>query len=548
MSQQKAEAFTLLLETVGSIREIEDDEAIVDRCLKTFCQLGKWDIGQSWFPDVLEGTLVCHDQQVGANLSSDSFTQKSLKTSFRIGEGLPGRVWKDCAPLWISNVCEDVNFPRVLSARQDGITTAFAFPIKRKDSCLGVLEFFSQAPRTVSKPLLGAAEMLGTYLGLVLELRHVKTAVLEAAAPYKDLFDSSHQFMAHLKTDGSIIDINNTAESALGVESSSLVGLKFYEAPWWNSQETKDMVKQAVLEAANGQITRRELEFFDAQHRWSVGVLFLRPVIDAYGKIVYLLAEGFDVTELQLHQQELSQLAVKLAQSNVELTHFASVAAHELQEPLRTIGTFSKYLSEECRGQCGKNAHEFLEMIIDAGSRMRELVNDLLAYAQIDADGQALEPIDAAKCVEEVIATLDKTIKDNQACVLYGSLPYVMSGHVQLTEVFQNLLSNAIKFRRADSPCIEIAAEHKGSYWLFSVKDNGIGIDMVYKDTIFEMFRRLHPQTKYSGTGIGLAICKKIVECSGGQIWVESELDMGSTFFFTLPALDTRSQYCCSPV
>jgi light-regulated signal transduction histidine kinase (bacteriophytochrome) len=166
---------------------------------------------------------------------------------------------------------------------------------------------------------------------------------------------------------------------------------------------------------------------------------------------------------------------------------------------------------------------------------MQDLINGLLAYSRISTRGKTLEPIDSTIVVSNAVHNLHRTITENNAVVTHDPLPVVKADDIQLLQVFQNLIGNAIKYRGTPAPTAHIGAHHMGDYWIFSVSDNGIGIDMQYADRIFTIFQRLHTRKKYEGIGIGLAVCKKIVERHGGKIWVESELEKGSTFYFTLP-------------
>ncbi len=246
-----------------------------------------------------------------------------------------------------------------------------------------------------------------------------------------------------------------------------------------------------------------------------------------------------DITERKGAEKHLKELVDNLARSNRELEQFAYVASHDLQEPLRTVSSFSQLLARRYGGQLGQDADEFIAFIVGGAARMQTLINDLLAFSRVGTRGKALAPVDANDLLKLVIANLEAAIADNHAEVTSDPLPQVMADKTQLAQVLQNLIGNAIKFRQAGRPPrIHIAAARNKHEWEFSVRDNGIGIDPQYFDRIFVIFQRLHGLDKYPGTGIGLAICKKIVERHGGRMRVESTPDQGSTFFFTLPAAD----------
>ncbi len=233
-------------------------------------------------------------------------------------------------------------------------------------------------------------------------------------------------------------------------------------------------------------------------------------------------------TALRNQQQEL-------ARSNAELQQFAYVASHDLQEPLRMIISYLELLERRYKGQLDAKADRFIGFAVDGATRMQTLINDLLSYSRVGTQGQAFKTVDCAKILEGVLANLQVAIAQSHAAITHDPLPAVHGDPSQLTQLFQNLIGNAIKFRRAEPPQVHVGVESAPGKWLFSVQDNGIGMETQYFDQIFIIFQRLHSRSEYSGTGIGLAVCKKIVERHGGTLWVESQLGHGSTFYFSLP-------------
>jgi signal transduction histidine kinase len=229
------------------------------------------------------------------------------------------------------------------------------------------------------------------------------------------------------------------------------------------------------------------------------------------------------------------QAEEELARSNRDLEQFAYVASHDLQEPLRMVATYTQLLAERYQGKLDENADKYIHYAVDGAMRMQTLVQDLLAFSRVGREGNIAILVDVNLAVQAALINLQGTIQDSNAQVQFGELPSIVAEQSQLTQLFQNLISNAIKFRGKEPPRITISAEKRDREWVLSVADNGIGIAPEYAETIFVIFKRLHTQEEYAGSGIGLAICKKVVEQHSGRIWMESEPGKGSTFKVALP-------------
>lgn len=238
--------------------------------------------------------------------------------------------------------------------------------------------------------------------------------------------------------------------------------------------------------------------------------------------------------DLNKAQTEIKRKIQELARSNEELARFAYVASHDLQEPLRMVTSYVRLLEKRYKGRMDKDADDFIHFAVDGAVRMQKLIDDLLTYSRVGTKGKPLEPVESAKALQDALHNLDVVIREKGAVVTHLALPRVMADETQLVQLFQNLIGNAVKFCDQTSPRVHVAAERQGREWAFSVHDNGIGIDMRYEEKIFQVFQRLHPKDQYPGTGIGLAVCRKIVERHGGRMWVDSHPGHGSTFYFTL--------------
>jgi len=263
----------------------------------------------------------------------------------------------------------------------------------------------------------------------------------------------------------------------------------------------------------------------------------ISAIRDPKGNFLYLLAMLNDITERKQAEDHLKAALAELERSNKELEMFAYVASHDLQEPLRLVSAYTQLLMQRYRAKLDAGADPIVGFITEGVSRMQRLIQDLLAYSRVNTRPKAFGRADCEKVLVQTLTNLSVTIREQQAVVTHDPLPAIKGDEVQLGQLFQNLIGNAIKFRRQEPPSVHLSARKTddGAAWLFSVRDNGIGIEAEFYERIFIIFQRLHNRTKYSGTGIGLAICKRIVERHGGRIWVESKKDQGSAFSFTIP-------------
>jgi PAS domain S-box-containing protein len=271
-------------------------------------------------------------------------------------------------------------------------------------------------------------------------------------------------------------------------------------------------------------------------------VLNARRIFHETKRMQMVLLAIEDITERKRAERELKQAdelkqAVEaLELSNRDLEQFAYVASHDLQEPLRMVSSFTQLLAKRYRSKLDKDADEFIDYIVAGAKRMQALINDLLTYSRVDTRGESFGLVDSEAAFNQAMANLRLTIEEGEAVITHDPLPPLIADNSQIVQLFQNLLGNAIKFCSKEPPRIHVSAEQENNEWVFSFRDNGIGIAPEYFDRIFVIFQRLHNREEYTGTGTGLAICKRIVERHGGRIWVESEPSKGSTFYFTIPS------------
>jgi len=315
------------------------------------------------------------------------------------------------------------------------------------------------------------------------------------------------------------------------------VVLADYNLPQWKGMEALEVLKREALDiplilvsGALGDVTAVE-----CIKRGATDYVLKDSLARLPEAIRRALQEKHLLRLRRRAEEDLAKKAVELARSNADLEQFAYIASHDLQEPLRMVAAYTQLIAERYRGKLDENADKFIGYACEGALRMQTLINDLLAFSRIGRTGVKAGRVNCDTAMAEVLLNLGPAIRDCGATVSYAPLPEVLADSSQITQVFQNLIGNAIKFRGKEPPEILVQAEKAGQDWLFTVSDNGIGIAPESAENIFVAFQRLHTRTEYPGNGIGLSICKKIIERNGGKIWVESGMSKGSSFKFTLP-------------
>ncbi|QLK25872.1 PAS domain S-box protein [Natrinema zhouii] len=301
--------------------------------------------------------------------------------------------------------------------------------------------------------------------------------------------------------------------------------------------ETSDALRPALQAALEGEERSVELEY--AGREW---VIYTVPITDTRGDVFAGVSMAYDITERKEYQRKLEETVDRLEESNKRLEQFAYAASHDLQEPLRMVSSYLQLIESRYADALDEDGEEFLQFAVDGADRMRDMIEGLLAYSRVETQGDPLEPVDLDSVLESVLADLRLQIEETDAELETDTLPRVEGDASQLRQVIQNLLSNALEYSGDSSPRISVDAERRGREWVISVSDEGIGIDPDDQDRVFEVFQRLHSREEYSGTGIGLALCQRIIERHGGEIWVDSDPGEGATFSFTLPATEDSTQ------
>lgn len=333
---------------------------------------------------------------------------------------------------------------------------------------------------------------------------------------------------------GEIVMANNMAMSVFGYEQKELIGKPVeilvpeqfrsahpgHRENYYQDQPTRPMGTDLELTGL-----RKDGSQFPVE-------IALSPL--KVGNTLLITAVIRDITRRHNLIQQIREKANALEASNAELEQFAYVASHDLQEPLRMVASYAQLLFRRNENKLDDDSKEFIDFLVDGAKRMQNLIDDLLSYSRVGKHEKAFDTVNTEEVLKRVLMTLGMQIEEHHVKVSYDKLPAVSADDVQLGQLFQNLIVNAIKFRSKRQPSVHIAAEVKENEVVFSVRDNGIGIQPEYQKRIFDIFQRLHSREEYPGTGIGLAICKKIVERHGGSIWVESEPEKGTVFYFSI--------------
>lgn len=361
-------------------------------------------------------------------------------------------------------------------------------------------------------------------------------ALRESEARFRAVFDNSVQFQSLLDGEGRLVASNPSALALAGNDWERVAGSPFWEAEWFDVAAERERCRVALAETLAGQPMALEIlrHTADGQEMW-VDLSF-RPVLAENGRVAWVVAEGRDQTERRRREDALNRAVDELTRSNQELERFAHVAAHDLQEPCRTVISYAQLLERRLEGHLDRDSSDFLDFLVGGAHRMRDLVADLLVYARIKDQSAPFSPVACADLVEVTLSELQYSIAEAGAHLDIAPLPRVLGDRTQIAQLFYNLISNALKFRDpARIVHVALSAHRDGAMWEFCVADNGIGIAAPYHHRVFEPFQRLHGPERYPGTGIGLAICRKVVHSHGGRIWVESQEGKGSRFLFTLP-------------
>ncbi len=419
------------------------------------------------------------------------------------------------------------------------LLTGVYFAHKRSELIYSLQKFTEELETRVKDR---TAELNNSNIQLSLEIDERKQAEqkIERLRIEKELLlNSAGEGIFGLDSDGNHTFVNPVAAEMLGYAIEELLNKHSHamchhtKADGSPYPEDECPIYKAFKD---GSVHHVRDEVFWRKDHSSFPVAYTSTPIKEDGKLVGAVVTFRDITERKRAEEKLTHAMVELARSNAELEQFAYIASHDLQEPLRMVSSFVQLLEKRYKGKLDQDADDFINYAVDGANRMQRLITDLLAYSRVGSRGKQFKPVSSEVALDRALSNLQVIIKQSGAVVTRDPLPVVMGDDIQLGQLFQNLIGNAIKFCGDRAPYIHISADQQEGEWVFSICDNGIGIEPEYLGRIFLIFQRLHDRKKYPGTGIGLAICKKVVERHGGGIWADSKSGGGSTFYFTIPA------------
>ena len=417
-------------------------------------------------------------------------------------------------------------------------------------SNIGTLCVMDSVPHKLNKGQCAALATLGRQVMRHFEMRLSTMRSNHDAAFRQAILDYAAAAIISTTTSGTITTFSRAAERLLGYSADELVGKKTPELIH-DSAEVVARAKELTVELGHpvspgfdvfvskvccGHSETREWTYIRKDGTRVPVLLSVSGLRDKEGSLTGFLGVARDITEMKCAHADLEHLAAELSRSNSDLEKFAYIASHDLQEPLRMITSYLQLLKKRYKGQLDEQADQFIGFAVDGAARLQSLVRGLLAYARIGTGRTTSSLVDIAVPIEVALENLRLSIEEKSAMIIREPMPTVNADPVMIAQLFQNLISNSLKFCNEPTPRVRISAQRSDDEWIFSVEDNGIGIEAKFLDRIFTIFQRLHSHSEFSGTGIGLALCKKIVERQGGRIWATSEPGKGATFCFTLPA------------
>jgi len=443
--------------------------------------------------------------------------------------------------LGIVGVARDMREAKVLMQKEKELaaqTTAATAEHQRADETENMYNELEEA-QVASLNIMEDLDRQRTELEAEVTARkRAEEGLRESEARSRAIVETATDAIITIDERGTIASFNQGAERMFGYVAGEVMGQRVNMLMPSPDSERHDGYIENYLKTGEAKIIGIGRDVIGRRKDGSVFPMYLSISEVRLGDRVLFTGIARDMTQLKQADAELRQKTEELARSNEELEQFAYVASHDLQEPLRKVASYTQLLERRYKGRLDSKADVFITSIVDGARRMQALVRDLLTYSRTGTEEMSSKPSDVSNVMRSALANLETMIQETGAVVTHDHLPTLKVNPTRMGQLLQNLIANAIKFHGKETSRVHISVEQKSDEWVFSVRDNGIGIEPRNSERIFQIFRRANARSTYPGTGIGLAICKKIIERHGGRIWVESKLGKGSTFYFTVPRME----------
>lgn len=534
----------LLPRMILEIGEAKDFQSAIEAALKNICEITGWNYGDAWIRSK-DGSVL--ERIPGGYCSSGSlkqFKELSEKFTFPPGTGMPGRIWLSRKYEWVPDVSivSEIDFPRAQFAREAGFKACLGIPIIADDEVLAVLVFLMLGSREEEMQIVDFISVAAAQLGSVIQRKKAEEQRHAASLYARNLIEASLDPLVTISAEGKIMDVNKATEIITGVSRENLIGTDFSD--YFTEPENASRGYQQVF--SDGYVRNYPLSIRNISGN-IIDVLYNATVYrDENGQILGVFAAARDISQIKKAEEEIRRLNAELEErviertrqleaANKELEAFSYSVSHDLRAPLRSIDGFSQALLEDYGGVLDIQGKDYLTRVRSASQRMSQLIDDMLVLSRVTRREMKRSAVDLSALANIIAAELVKT--QPQRHVEFDIAPgLVVNGDAELLRaMLENLLGNAWKFTLNQQRAkIEFGITELDGKPLYIVRDNGVGFDMAYASKLFQAFQRLHLQTEFPGTGIGLATVKRIINRHGGSIWAESEVGKGATFYFNL--------------
>lgn len=423
---------------------------------------------------------------------------------------------------------DETQFRNLFRRSREEVILPFETEVKRADGTVLPIEV------SLSYVTIGEKGYLFSVSRDITCRRKAEEALRRSEQFSQGIIQSSHDCLMVLDAEGRIVFLNPASKALLGISDFRSLLNRYWAELWSGAQREKAV--SALKSAMGGELTQYQGSFAapgGVMKHWDV---LVTPMTDDENRVERILVVARDISALKTSEDQLRHTADELGRSNRDLSDFASIASHDLQEPLRAITSYLGLVKRRYLKSMEPAAASYVDSALEGARRMRDLIEGLLSYSRVGSRGEEPKLISLDEAVNRAVGNLRVVLQETSTTLMRDKLPFVNADPIQLEQLFQNLIGNAVKFRQSRPPVIQLTCSEKGSEWIFAVQDNGVGFEMRDADKVFEVFRRLHCKSKFTGSGIGLAVCKRIVERHGGKIWVDwAEVGQGTRICFTLP-------------